>query len=190
MAAARRIVELHGGQVPRTRAELEALPGVGQKSAGVILLQQGVEAAFPVDTHVGRLARRLGFTRQQAPGRVEAELRQLFPQELVGPRPPAAGLARPALLHGAGPGLRPLSGGGALPQPRRVLDPVALEPSGRTRRNSCPPRKVRAPEGKVPANGRSGRPAGKCHREQTAERRREARVARVKGCGKSAPRSR
>ncbi len=81
VAAARRIVEAHGGQVPRTRAELEALPGVGQKSAGVILVQQGVEAAFPVDTHVGRLARRLGFTRQLAPGRVEAELRALFPRD-------------------------------------------------------------------------------------------------------------
>jgi endonuclease-3 len=80
-AAARRIVEVHGGVVPRTRAELEALPGVGQKSAGVILLQQGVEAAFPVDTHVGRLSRRLGFTRHLAPGRVEAELRELFPPE-------------------------------------------------------------------------------------------------------------
>jgi endonuclease-3 len=81
VAAARRIVEVHGGLVPRTRAELEGLPGVGQKSAGVILLQQGVEAAFPVDTHVGRLARRLGFTRQLAPGKVEAELRELFPPE-------------------------------------------------------------------------------------------------------------
>jgi endonuclease-3 len=82
VAAARRIVEVHGGVVPRTRAELEALPGVGQKSAGVILLQQGVEAAFPVDTHVGRLSRRLGFSRQLAPGKVEAELRELFPVEL------------------------------------------------------------------------------------------------------------
>jgi endonuclease-3 len=82
VAAARRIVEAHAGQVPRSREALEALPGVGQKSAGVILLQQGVEAAFPVDTHVGRLSRRLGFTRQLAPGRVEAELRELFPREL------------------------------------------------------------------------------------------------------------
>ena len=82
VAAARRIVEVHEGQVPRSREALEALPGVGQKSAGVILLQQGVEAAFPVDTHVGRLSRRLGFTRQLAPGKVEAELRELFPREL------------------------------------------------------------------------------------------------------------
>jgi endonuclease III len=81
VAAARALVERHGGEVPRTRAELQALPGVGQKSAGVILIQLGVEAAFPVDTHVGRLARRLGFTRQQAPHQVEAALREIFPQE-------------------------------------------------------------------------------------------------------------
>jgi endonuclease-3 len=81
VAAARAMVERHGGEVPRTRAELEALPGVGQKSAGVILIQLGVEAAFPVDTHVGRLSRRLGFTRQQAPGKVEAALRALLPRE-------------------------------------------------------------------------------------------------------------
>src|SRR5512137_930922 len=78
VAAARAIQERHAGEVPRTRAELQALPGVGQKSAGVILIQLGVEAAFPVDTHVGRLARRLGFTRQQAPGKVEAALRALL----------------------------------------------------------------------------------------------------------------
>jgi endonuclease-3 len=81
VAAARAMVERHGGEVPRTRAELEALPGVGQKSAGVILIQLGVEAAFPVDTHVGRLSRRLGFTRQQAPHKVEAALRELLPRE-------------------------------------------------------------------------------------------------------------
>jgi endonuclease III len=82
VAAARRIAERHGGRVPRTREALEALPGVGPKSAGVVLVQLGVEAAFPVDTHVGRLSRRLGFTRQLAPGKVEAELRELFPREL------------------------------------------------------------------------------------------------------------
>jgi endonuclease-3 len=81
VAASRALGARHGGEVPRTRAELQALPGVGQKSAGVILIQLGVEAAFPVDTHVGRLARRLGFTRQLAPHKVEAALREIFPQD-------------------------------------------------------------------------------------------------------------
>jgi len=81
VAAARAIVSEHGGKVPRTRAGLEALPGVGQKTAGVVLVHLGAEPAFPVDTHVGRLARRLGFTRQEDPDRVEADLRALFPVE-------------------------------------------------------------------------------------------------------------
>jgi len=80
VAAARALVAEHGGRVPRTREGLEALPGVGQKTAGVVLVHLGAEAAFPVDTHVGRLARRLGFTRQEDPARVEADLRALVPQ--------------------------------------------------------------------------------------------------------------
>jgi endonuclease-3 len=79
VVAARAIAAEHGGRVPRTRAGLEALPGVGPKSAGVVLVHLGAEAAFPVDTHVGRLARRLGFTRQVDPDRVEADLRALVP---------------------------------------------------------------------------------------------------------------
>ena len=81
VAAARAIVNEHCGKVPRTRAGLEALPGVGQKTAGVVLVHLGAEPAFPVDTHVGRLARRLGFTRQEDPDRVEEDLRALFPVE-------------------------------------------------------------------------------------------------------------
>jgi endonuclease-3 len=81
VAAARAIVAGHGGRVPRTRQGLEALPGVGQKTAGVVLVHLGAEAAFPVDTHVGRLARRLGFTREGDPARVEADLRARFPVE-------------------------------------------------------------------------------------------------------------
>ncbi len=81
VAACRALVAEHGGKVPRTRAGLEALPGVGQKTAGVVLVHLGAEPAFPVDTHVGRLARRLGFTREEDPDKVEADLRALFPVE-------------------------------------------------------------------------------------------------------------
>jgi endonuclease III len=80
VAAAQALVRDHGGRVPRTRAGLEALPGVGAKTAGVVLVHLGAEPAFPVDTHVGRLARRLGFTRQEDPDRVEQELRALVAQ--------------------------------------------------------------------------------------------------------------
>ena len=81
VAAARAIVATHGGRVPRTRQALEALPGVGRKTAGVVLVHLGAEPAFPVDTHVGRLARRMGFTRQEDPDRVEEDLRALVPVE-------------------------------------------------------------------------------------------------------------
>ena len=80
LVGAMRLVEReHAGRVPRTREALEALPGVGRKTAGVVLLHLGAEQAFPVDTHVGRVARRLGWTRERNPDRVEEELRRLLP---------------------------------------------------------------------------------------------------------------
>ncbi len=80
----RLIERQHGGRVPRTRPALEALPGVGHKTAGVVLLHLGAEHAFPVDTHVGRVARRLGWSRQVHPDRVEEDLRRLLPPERWG----------------------------------------------------------------------------------------------------------
>jgi endonuclease-3 len=71
----------HGGRVPRTREALEALPGVGRKTAGVVLIHLGADEAFPVDTHVGRVARRLGLTRARDPDRIEDRLRRLLPRE-------------------------------------------------------------------------------------------------------------
>src|SRR5215470_1319975 len=80
MAAA--VADQHGGEVPTSRAELAAMPGVGPKTAGVVTVHLGGEPAFPVDTHVKRLSRRLGFTKQEEPDRVEADLQALVPQEL------------------------------------------------------------------------------------------------------------
>ncbi len=84
VGAMRAIAALHGGRVPRDRAALEALPGVGRKTAGVVLVHLGADQAFPVDTHVGRVARRLGFTRERDPDRVEERLRLLVPRERWG----------------------------------------------------------------------------------------------------------
>lgn len=79
LAAAQKVVSLHGGDLPTTRQELTALPGVGQKTANVVLGELGVEPCLPVDTHVFRVARRLGFATGSTPAAVERELTQLFP---------------------------------------------------------------------------------------------------------------
>jgi endonuclease-3 len=75
------LVSRHGGEVPATMAELVALPGVGRKTANVVLGNAfGRNEGIVVDTHVGRLARRLGFTRENDPVKVERELEPLFPR--------------------------------------------------------------------------------------------------------------
>ena len=79
VAAARALVAEHAGEVPTARAALEGLPGVGHKTAGVVCMHLGGDEAFPVDTHVKRLAFRLGFTRHTDPDKVEAELQALLP---------------------------------------------------------------------------------------------------------------
>jgi len=84
VAAMKMIEERHGGRVPRSREELEALPGVGRKTAGVVLVHLGAGHAFPVDTHVGRVARRLGLSRATDPDRVEEDLMRLLPRERWG----------------------------------------------------------------------------------------------------------
>lgn len=68
-----------GGDLPRTREGLMALPGVGQKTASVILSELGLEPALPVDTHVFRVARRLGLSAGNNPREVEEDLKRAFP---------------------------------------------------------------------------------------------------------------
>ena len=77
VAAAKALVERHGGEVPRDREALEALPGVGRKTANVVLSVAFEEAAFAVDTHVFRVAHRLGLTRATTPRGVEDDVVKL-----------------------------------------------------------------------------------------------------------------
>lgn len=71
----------HGGQVPRTMAELEELPGVGHKTASVVMAQAFQEPAFPVDTHIHRLAQRWKLTNGRSVEQTEADLNKLFPRD-------------------------------------------------------------------------------------------------------------
>src|SRR3954464_15751138 len=79
-----RIARDHAGNIPRRREELTELPGVGWKTAGVVANHAFGTPALPVDTHVGRVSRRLGLTRQEDPRKVEDELTQLLPEERWG----------------------------------------------------------------------------------------------------------
>ena len=75
------LVEKHGGQVPRTLDDLTELRGVGRKTANVLLGNAFDVPGMVVDTHVGRLSRRLGFTRETDPVKVEHALMELIPRE-------------------------------------------------------------------------------------------------------------
>jgi endonuclease-3 len=78
----RALVERHGGEVPRDMESLVALPGVGRKTANVVLgIAFGEADGVVVDTHVKRIAARLGLTRETEPERVEADLLKLLPYE-------------------------------------------------------------------------------------------------------------
>ena len=74
------LIDQHGGQVPRTFEELEALPGVGHKTASVVMAQAFGIPAFPVDTHIHRLAQRWKLTSGKNVEQTESDLKSLFPR--------------------------------------------------------------------------------------------------------------
>lgn len=80
-ATARQLLEQHGGRVPHTFEALEALPGVGHKTASVVMSQAFGLHAFPVDTHIHRLAKRWKLTRGRNVVETERDLKKLFPPE-------------------------------------------------------------------------------------------------------------
>ena len=77
----RRLVAEHGGEVPNDLAALEQLPGVGHKSASVVMAQVFGVPAFPVDTHIHRLAWRWGLSSGRNVVQTERDLKKLFPRE-------------------------------------------------------------------------------------------------------------
>ena len=83
IALSRAIAEQHGGQTPRNREELEALPGVGRKSANVVLNTAFGEPTLAVDTHVFRVANRLAIAPGKTPREVEDELMRVVPKRFL-----------------------------------------------------------------------------------------------------------
>jgi endonuclease-3 len=83
IALSRILVEQYGGEVPLTREALQALPGVGRKTASVVLNELRIEPAIAVDTHVFRVSHRLGLSTGKTPDQVEAELMSKVPEPLL-----------------------------------------------------------------------------------------------------------
>jgi endonuclease-3 len=81
VSAANDLVARFGGEVPRTREELESLAGVGRKTASVVMSVAFEEAALAVDTHVFRVSHRLGLTLGTTPRQVEEDLKALVPED-------------------------------------------------------------------------------------------------------------
>ena len=75
------IIEKHHGKVPESFEELEALPGVGHKTASVVMSQAFGNPAFPVDTHIHRLAYRWGLSNGKNVTQTEKDLKRLYPKE-------------------------------------------------------------------------------------------------------------
>ncbi len=81
VALSRKLIEAHGGEVPRDRAALEALPGVGRKTANVVLNIAFGEPTIAVDTHIFRVANRTGLAPGKTPREVEEKLERVVPPE-------------------------------------------------------------------------------------------------------------
>ena len=76
------LVEKYNGRVPRTYEELEQLPGVGHKTAGVVMSQGFGYPAFPIDTHIHRLAQRWGLTNEKNVIQTEKDLKKIFQKNI------------------------------------------------------------------------------------------------------------
>lgn len=83
IALSQALIDQHGGEVPRERAALEALPGVGRKTANVVLMEVFGEGTIAVDTHVFRVANRTGLADGKTPDAVEEQLMRITPAEYL-----------------------------------------------------------------------------------------------------------
>ena len=78
IATGAQVTEIHKGKLPLTREELMNLPGVGRKTASVVLSEKEIEPAFPVDTHVYRVSKRLALAKHKDRDKVEEEVKERF----------------------------------------------------------------------------------------------------------------
>ncbi|MBN8607113.1 MAG: endonuclease III [Caulobacterales bacterium] len=83
IALSQALIDQHNGEAPHDRAALEALPGVGRKTANVVLMEIFGEGTIAVDTHVFRVANRTGLADGKTPNEVEAQLMRITPQKFI-----------------------------------------------------------------------------------------------------------
>ena len=95
------LIEKHGSRVPQDRAALESLPGVGRKTANVVLNIAFGQPTIAVDTHIFRVGNRTGLAPGKTPLAVERKLEKATPPHFKSARPPLADPARPLCLQGA-----------------------------------------------------------------------------------------
>lgn len=157
IACSQAIVEKHGGEVPRTMDELTALPGVGRKTANVVLSNAfETPAGIVVDTHVSRVSARLGFTANADAGKIEQDLMTLIP------RAKWTGYAHRIIYHGRETCIarKPLCEECVLNDlcPSREDQRSPAPPRGRSARSATPPsprpsrsRTSRSPRGRKPS---------------------------------------
>jgi endonuclease-3 len=145
------VVKRFAGKVPPTIEGLTSLPGVGRKTANVVLSQAFGLPGFPVDTHVGRLVRRLGLTEQTDPVKVESEITAMVPEREWG------ALSIRLILHG-----------------RRVCKARSPRCEQCVLADICPSAgiPIRAPAVGSPARGDRSEDAGRPHRASTSTRSR------------------
>ncbi len=108
MALSQMLVDEFGGEVPHKREELVRLPGVGRKTANVVLSMAFGQATMAVDTHIFRIANRIKLAPGKTPDEVEDRLMKVIPESLPLSCPPLADPARPLHVQGAPPGMRAL----------------------------------------------------------------------------------
>ena len=106
IALSRQLIAEHGGKVPHDREALEALPGVGRKTANVVLNIAFGEPTIAVDTHIFRVGNRTGLAPGKTPLDVEMKLMEVVPRALPAARPPLAHPARPLHLPRPPPAVR------------------------------------------------------------------------------------
>ena len=197
IAMSRALLEEHGGEVPGDREALEKLPGVGRKTANVVLNSAFGQPTIAVDTHVFRVANRTGLAPGKTPLEVERGLEAAGAEEIRPLRPSLADPARPLRLHRAQaqlPGLRgprPLR----LPGQDALASPDVMVPAtARSRRREASPRtgvltrRRSSGEDTIAARGsasgpRDAAPQDRCHRAASWPRReRDRRSRHHTGC--------